>query len=361
MKRIIFVGLTLTVWLTGCKQDPYSGKKAVGVRPPQEKPKEGPAPGAFALEAQDIMVFNEGQLNEYYVKGAVPQPGTAVVEFKNLPPGANYNPTTQKLTWAPDYQAANDPNNPLQVSRNYLVDIRLYNNQDPSIAISRQVYMTVNDTPRPAGVKSPLEMNGTEGRPLLHRIDFEDQEYPSGPFEITVAGLPNDIQIDWPNRSVPSFNLKWMPGYDKLIGQLNADFNGHIVLYNPRGKRLEFNIKWTIYNQFSAPIVAGPTDITQPVDVDFVVMAEDLNGEFTPQWTSTHPGYGNLTVVTQAVSGGGRPRSAGLVSWKSIPADKLGTTATLQLKACLPSTTLCSIHTVRVLPTTAVQVSRGKK
>jgi hypothetical protein len=100
--------------------------------------------------------------------------------------------------------------------------------------------------------------------------------------------------------------------------------------------------------------VAGPTDITQKGNVDFMLMAEDLNGEFTPQWFVTHPGYGTVTINTQAVTGsGGRPKSMGIVNWSNIPADKLGSTVSMQIRACVNSI-YCTTQTVRVLPTAMV-------
>lgn len=342
--------------LAACQQDPYKGKGDLqDPSKPKNKPtQEGEEKGALGLVVPDLMLFVEGSLGEYDIKASVPVGAVMKIEFTGLPKGMSFDATRSKLVWAPDYQAANDPNKPEVVSRQYRIKTKVYDANKPSVNISRESMIVVNDMQRPAGVKSALEMLGIEGSPFAHIIDFEDQEYPAGPFDATVSGLPLDAVLDWPNKTQPRFILRWTPGFDKVINKTDDTYTGHVIIYNPRGKRLEFNVQWTVANRIVPPIVAGPTDITQPVDVDFVVMAEDQNNEYIPQWSGTHPGYGNLTVSTQTVIGGsGRPKSMGIVSWKGIPADKLGKLVTLNLRACV-QTTFCSNHQVRVLPTTMV-------
>lgn len=351
----------IVIVLGGCNSptdssNPYDGK---GDLQDPEKPKDKPIvdekpKGALGLAVDDTLLFVEGATGEYDVKATVPEGGTLIIEVKDLPPGMVYDAANMKLVWTPNYQAANDPNNPNTNSRQYLIETKAYDQRNPLVALTKQSIVIVNDTPRPAGVKSALEILGIEGSPLAHIIEFEDQEYPAGPFDVSVAGLPIDAVVDFPNKTLPRFILRWTPTFDKVINKTEDVYTGRVIIYNPRGKRLEFNVVWTIANRFAPPLVAGPVDITQPIDVDFVVMAEDQNSEFTPQWTASHPGYGNLTVQTQAVVGGsGRPKSMGIVSWKNIPKDKLGLVATLNLRACIQTST-CTSHQVRVLPTVSV-------
>ncbi len=348
MKRLLW--LIPVVALMACQQDPYNGKEVAGDIPPtKEKPK--PNPGTFALQIQDTMQFNEGTKGEYIVRGSVPSPGKVILDFKNLPPGVAYDKVKERLTWTPDYKAANDPNDPAILMKNYVIDVSLYSSEDLSTAgKTKQVFLTVIDTPMPAGVKSPLDVNGREGQPLIHQINFEDQEYPTGPFEIAMSGLPLDVVLDWPDKRVPSFKLRWTPAYDKILNKTSEDFTGHVQIYNPRGKRLDFNVRWAIANQTIAPQTSGPNSVAQPGDVDFIVIAEDLNGESAPVWdVPTKPPYGLLSVTTSPITGPGHPKSTGIVSWKAIPKDKLGIVFTLEMTACVQSS-VCSIHKVTVLP-----------
>lgn len=356
--------IALIVGLSACgQQDPYKDKGSDWQDPNNPKDREQKKPeekGALALYMPDDLLFVEGSKGEYDVKFTVPSGGSAAIEFKDLPKGVVYNATTKRLEWTPDYQAANDPNNPAIVSKTYYFTALVYDTRKPVETIEKRSRIIVNDTARPAGVKSGLEMLGLEGTPMAHIIEFEDQEYPAGPFDASVSGLPLDVVVDWPNKTQPRFLLRWTPGYDKIINRPQDTYTGHVTIYNPRGKRLEFNVVWTVSNRVIAPIIAGPTSVSQPVDVDFVAMAEDLNNEYIPQWTAIHPGYGILTVNTQTVVGAGRPKSAGIVSWKNIPPAKLGIAATVQLRACV-QTSVCTTYSVQVLPTAARVTAKGKK
>ena len=358
MKRILW--LVPVVALLSCGQDPYGGKKVSGA-PPQQIVPEKPNSGAFGLQIQDIMQFSEGAKGEHIVKATVPNPGKAVLQFRNLPAGVHYDSVKERLIWTPDYKAANDPSDPAILMRNYIVDVALFSSVDMSNAGKvKQVFLTVVDTPMPAGVKSPLEASGREGQRLIHQIDFEDQEYPAGPFEIALSGLPLDVSLDWPDRRVPSFKLLWTPAYDKILNKKTEDFSGHIQIFNPRGKRLDFNVRWAISNQTVAPQTSGPTNVAQPGDVDFIVMAEDLNGEAAPTWdVPVRPPYGFLSISTMPITGPGHPKSTGIVSWKAIPKDKLGIVQVIQMQACV-QTFSCTTHRVTVLPMASV-LSEGAK
>lgn len=361
MKRLVWFTV-LVLSLAACEQDPYKGKGDLqDPSNPKDKPIVDEKPeGALGLYVPDQMLFVEGSTGEYLIKASVPSGGTLMVEVKDLPPGMVFDAANLKLVWTPDYQAANDPNNPNTNSKQYKIETKVYDKRKPLEAETKESLIIVNDTPRPAGVKSALEMLGIEGSPIAHIIEFEDQEYPIGPFDASVAGLPIDAVVDFPNRTQPRFVLRWTPTFDKVINKNEDIYTGRVIIYNPRGKRLEFNVVWTVANRLAPPLVAGPVDVSQPVDVDFVVIAEDQNSEYTPQWTASHPGYGNLTVQTQAIIGGsGRPKSMGLVSWKNIPKDKLGLLATLNLRACVQTST-CTSHQVRVIPTTMVLAKEKK-
>lgn len=348
---LILAGIILT--LAACNQDPYHGKEVTGV-PPKPAPKPTEPEGINKLQPeQEIMDFTEGKKSEYFIRALVKNNGTPVVQFTNLPAGAVYDKAAQKIIWTPDYAAANDPRDPSILVRRYKVDVSLFSSNDMSTIVdSRTLAFDVKDTPKPASVKSPLDMNGREGQILAHVINFEDQEYPNGPFEIALSGLPLEAELVWPDRRVPSFTLRWTPGYTKVHNNPGtADFNGDITLYNPRGKRLQFSIHWSISNQAVAPTTAGPNSVAQPGDLDFIVMAEDPNGEESPEWTArVKPSYGFFNVTSQPVTGPGLPKSTGIVSWKGVPKDKLGTVVNVELSACVNSAFTCSTHKVSLLP-----------
>lgn len=348
MKALIF--LTAMVGLIACQKDPYGGKTPTDGAPEKPIQKPEPLPGANGLQIQSTMNFLEGQKGEFIVKGLV-KTGSPVVVFTNLPAGAAYDKNAEKLIWTPDYAAANDPRDPAILMQIYTVKAALFSSDDMSTELlTADVDLIVKDSPKPASLKSPLEMTGTEGSMLTHKIDFEDQEYPQGPFEIALSGLPAEAQLIWPDRKVPSFTLQWTPSYTKVLNSTSANFTADITLYNPRGKRLQFSIRWTIDDNHLAPVTAGPNSVAQPGDMDFIVMAEDPNGEMAPDWQpKLKPPYGFFTVTTQAINGPGLPKSTGIVSWKGVPKDKLGTPQNAELNACVNGF-VCTTHKVTLLP-----------
>jgi hypothetical protein len=348
----IIVVVSAVLALVACKQDPYGGEPPTAGPPPKKIEKPEPLPGADGLHIQDIMQFAEGQKAEFIIRATVKGTGKPKLHFQGLPTGATYDPVTERLSWSPDFAAANDPRDPSVLNRNYYVDVSLFSSDDPvNERYKQRVILNVTDTPKPASVKSPLEMNGDEGQTLTHVINFEDLEYPNGPFEIALSGFPFDAELIWPDRRVPSFTLRWTPGYTKVMQSAgSADFFGDVVIYDPRGRRLAFPLRWRIQNVPVGPIVSGPDSVIQPSDIDFIVMAEDPSGEEAPEWsTAVSPAYGFFTVTTQPVPNS-PTKSMGLVTWKGIPKDKLGLISKVELKACVRYS-YCTVHKANLLAT----------
>lgn len=360
MKKFLVIGLA-ALSLLACKQDPYGGKEVNDV-PPKPKSKPEPLPGADSLQIEKMMLFVENQQGIFAIKASVKGVGAPVIQFQGLPSGVSYDPATMKLSWTPDYAAGNDPTNPNILMRDYRVKVSLFSSDDPATErLADEITLRVADMARPASVRPPLDMTVSEGQQLVHRVTFEDQEYPNGPFEIAQSGLPGDAILEWPDKRVPAFTFRFNPGYDRVINKQVEDFIGHVVIFNPRGKRLDFNIHWTLRNETVAPQTAGPKNIAQPGDVDFVVIAEDMNGEAAPVWDKvTTPAYGMLNVTSTPITGPGHPKSTGVVSWKAIPKDKLGIPVKITLRACMPSGFPCTNHDVTVLPMVSV-LSQGAR
>jgi hypothetical protein len=360
MNALVLVAVVLG--LVACKNDPYGGKKPSDGAPPKKTEKPEPLPGADALVIQDVMLFLEGKKGEFSIHNAVKGNGKPVLQFNGLPNGAVYDAVNQKLIWTPDYASANDPRDPAILNKNYLVDVSLVSSDDlATVRLSRKVILNVTDVAKPAAVKSPLDMTGDEGVQLTHIIKFEDQEYPNGPFEIALSGLPLGAELLWPDRKVPSFTLRWLPGFTEVKNVNSANFTGDITLYNLRGKSLQFSVNWKINDRKQLPRTSGPTSVIQGAgDLDFMVMAEDLNGEEVPEWkVRSGPPYGIFSVSPQASPGPGLPRIIGLVTWKAIPKDKLGTIQEVTLEACVDFS-YCTQYKVKLLPV-ATPPSQGAR
>src|SRR5262249_33356129 len=129
MKALILLAAALA--LSACQHDPYGGKKPADGAPPQKHEKPDPLPGSNSLQTPGTMNFIEGQKGEFVVRGLV-KAGNPVIQLSNLPTGVTYDQVTQKLTWTPDYAAANDPRDPAILIRVYPVKVSLFSSEDMS-------------------------------------------------------------------------------------------------------------------------------------------------------------------------------------------------------------------------------------
>ena len=352
----------LALSLGACSQDPYDGHPGVQgpLPPPPPPPKEEdpkpkpkpPPPGTWGLQVPVEMDFKEGIASTYYIHGTVPNPGVAQLTLTGLPNGATFNAATGALTWLPDFQAANDPNLPQALTRFYTVQVSLASSLDPNSSRGSEVILRVDDVAQPITLNSSLQVTGSEGTPLNQQIQFTDTEFKRGPFDLMLSGFPPGTQLVWGDKTQPSFELRWLPDHAQVKLAAKANYGGHVVLFNPRGKRLEFDVLWTVQDTPVLPIVWGPQDVKGSNDVTFFEMAEDGNGEELPKWSvETAPASGTFDISTQAVASTTRKSSMGLATWRGLKKADLGKTVTVVLKACVRSGAQCSTYPVSVTPT----------
>ncbi len=69
-----------------------------------------------------------------------------------------------------------------------------------------------------------------------------------------------------------------------MKGRTQEIFAGKVQLFNPRGRRVQFETQWQIANLTAPPRVMGPQVVEQGPTLEFMVMGEDINNEEVPQW-----------------------------------------------------------------------------
>jgi hypothetical protein len=338
--------------LTACQQNPYDGHHGVEGPKPKVDPavKSKPVPiGAWGLKVSEQMNFVEGQKSTYHITGSVPTPGLARITVTGLPLGASFDPATGDLTWLPDFQAANDPANPLASERVYSVQVELSSSAVPNSSLNREALIIVTDVPQPTNIKTSLQVDGFEGSLLSHQITFEDLEFPQGPFDAMLTGFPDGVTVSWPDHTVPQFTLNWMPGPQTVQGanQIQA-MGGHVILLNPRGRSYEFNVVWNIHDVSVAPLISGPTQVEQSGNIAFMLAAQDQNGEEQPQWQVMNPPSGEFNLQASQMSPN---QSTALITWRKINSRDLNQTYPLQVQACVRAGSSCSSYEIDITPT----------
>jgi hypothetical protein len=338
MKKLIFICLPMLAVL-GCKSDPYTGRpELVSKKPKLTKPV---AP-TYGLESPDIMPFDEGKTGEFFIRGWVPKPGDAIVDVADMPKGMSYDAKNGKVIWTPGFDAANDPSNASIVQRNYIITIRLGSTLEPVAFVEKKVIVQVNDVPQGMSFKNITGTTtfGTESTEMSQLVQFENLDYPAGPFVIVLDNFPAGTVVDHPNVGDTQFTIRFKPDYDFVTyannttwSPLSREIYGNITVYDPRGRKLFASVKWSVADTRIAPLITGPTSTDQGLAANFVMIVEDVNGEYPPEiYTYDTPAFGDykVTSTTVAPGTGVNPRRIVEVKWNKIPASYAGTTQNIK-------------------------------
>jgi hypothetical protein len=353
MMRIL--GL-IAVILLGCQQNPYAGKPDVappGSGDPNLPPKQPVTkPTDPQLIVPRIMEFREMQNSKFSVRAGVPT-GVPQVFFRNLPPGMPQptDPAAPVLDWTPGSQDANDPHDSSIKAKFYEIEVQVVSSEDATVSRTERAMIVVKDNPQPVNIIYSPTLAVTEGYPVAHKIEFQDVDFPTGIHDVSLTGFQPGVVVDWPDRTVPRFTLRWPTNYLTVQSASAKNFSGHLELLTPSGLRIPFDVTWTVNNATVKPIIVGQDHVAQSGDISFILMAEDVNGENEPQWSVIgKPAMGVVTVNHQSVpkSSDGLPRSAGFITWQRIPATEIGKTFQFQVKACSGGGTTCAVKNVEV-------------
>ena len=366
----LMLWLLLVAAMAGCNSNPYSDKPETQpekpaapsgpskptqpskpptvvvpnpVIPPVPDPNtpEPPAPPpqpppVLSLAVDDVMDFVEGQDGQYPVRAQVSAPGKAMLEFVGLPKGMNFDSGTGFLKWTPNMEDANDPKNPMVVEKNSVITVRLYSDKDPKSILQKHVLIVVRDFPRKFQFmgQPAEELSFAEGQTWTQTIRFLDEDFPTGPFQVMLLGLPTQVKLQ-ANAGQPEFTLQFAPEYG-FAPPAGLVFKGEIQVIDPRGRVLRLPQTWNVKDVRLSPILAGPAEAaSQGSSVRFFLFAEDPNGDELPAVDFvTRPGFGKAVLTPTRIAQAGNPRLMVQVDWSEIPKEKFGTMETLTFKAC---------------------------
>jgi hypothetical protein len=358
--------LVATALLVGaCKQNPFSQDGKMTQREPA---KAEPVFPPLVLDLPKSADALEGQKFEVAVKASVPKPGQPLLTWKGLPPGAVFNPETMKLTWAPDYQAANDPENPNTALKKYVVDFELTSTENPVVVQRESMLIVVQDVPRELKINLPavpVPQNLQEGVPFEQIIEVSSEDFPNTAFDLQIKNLPLNVVKTRDLTQANRFKLSFVPSFrDVLIAETRSstmlfkDVMMEVNIFGPRGISVTAPLLWRIADVRAPAVVIVPTRLTTGTSITFSVSAEDPNGETVPS-LSIFPkpkfGLAELRTVTHNPGNpmrGVNPSTVADFRWAQIPPEKIGTKETVTFRACvnrdLFGKNLCSEHKVEV-------------
>jgi hypothetical protein len=334
-KWILASAAFLSLTLAGCQVDPFPADGRIT----PEKPVERPVAKPWGIEVPERLDFAEGETSEYTVRAHVPAPATPILAVVDLPPGATFDPATGKLSWEPDYSAGNDPRDPASLSRSYQSRVLLSSSLEPQSVVEKSITLVVRNTARAVDLEwSESDFELTEGRTFTSSVDIKSEDYPAGPFQFFITGLPSGVQVARDSVNPARFNVDYTPGLDLVTR--NDDYSGGVfsktwkaeaVVVDPSGRKTVTNLDWKILDSRLEPEISAPSSVQQLDDIRIQVLSIDPNLEDAPVVNVVKPKFGVLDVEDEEE--GFTTRTS--IRWHSIPEDKIGTTSELKIRACV--------------------------
>ncbi len=333
--RSFLAGAVIATALSGCQVDPFPAEGTIR----QDKPVERPVAKPWGIDVPERLEFEEGRLGEYRVMAHVPAPATPILAMADLPAGVSFDSETGVISWEPDFAAGNDPRDPTADSRSYVARVLLSSSEEPQSVIEKIVTLVVSNTPRDVELQwdvSDFEM--TEGEAFRANVEILSEDYPQGPFQFFMTGLPSGVQVDGDSRSASRFKVGFTPGLNMvgrndsfLGGRFYKNWQAQAVVVDPSGRQTVTPIHWKVIDARQNPVISAPSSVQQLDDIRLQIVSQDPNLETAPLVNVVRPAFGTLDVdhddegFTTLTS----------IRWHGIPEDQIGTTHSLQIRACV--------------------------
>jgi hypothetical protein len=334
--------------LVACNQNPYpTGMDQQNI--PFERHQVA---SPYTVEGPTTASCDEGKTCSITLIGHVPAPGSAVLKFTNLPAGAVYDTTTHVLTYTPDYSVVDVSADPTHTSKDLpLIGIEIDNSSNPSTNGSATLRITVNNTARPLVVNYVSGATTVaEGGSLDQVVNITSADFPSGPFHLVLDGAPKGTSVDQVPGTAGQFVIHYAP--DNTVVTVADTLSGttyvkkFAVKYNAfslAGGQTVIAKDWTVTDARSPALVTAPDAITQGLNVNFAIRADDQNFEMAPVITvdQTNVPFGRLTVTpvvqTSSVGTVNPFTSVVNVNWDQLTAANVGTTTPIYFVVCVQS------------------------
>lgn len=334
-KLILASAALLSLTLAGCQVDPFPKDGSIT----QQKPVERPVAKPWGIEVPERLDFAEGEASEYTVRAHVPAPATPILAVVDLPPGATFDSATGKLAWEPDYSAGNDPRDTTAESRSYQSRVLLSSSAEPQSVVEKSITLVVRNTARAVDLEwSASKFEMTEGRTFSSSVDIKSEDYPAGPFQFFITGLPSGVEVARDSRNPARFKVDYAPGLDLVTrndnysgGVFSKTWKAEAVVVDPSGRKTVTTLDWKILDSRLEPEISAPSSVQQFDDIRIQVLSIDPNLEDAPIVNVVKPKFGVLDMENEQE--GFTTRTA--IRWHGIPEDKIGTTSQLDIRACV--------------------------
>ncbi len=330
--------LSLFIFIS-CEQDPYpeGGKRLTPRTDLQEKP-------GLSMIVSPLVELTEGRKSVVKIQVSVPPPGLPEVRVEGLPLGATFDADRLEINWTPGFFDGNDVENPTIKTRSYPITVFLASSEAPKDNISENTVLKVNDKPREFTVDGYSSFSANEGQPFEYRFKLSNKDYPRGPFQVSISGMPANTIVE--QISEVEYKISGEADHHHVrINETNScsgrnclGYKGQITAFNPANHKTTKDIDIKVQDKRLDVTLVAPEDMEQGLDITFQVSAYDLNGEVAPQieLSSDEPEFGEFS--TKIVKDQENNSSVLNVTWKDIPPTYNNTKRFFSFKACVLDT-----------------------
>ncbi|MGB0453842.1 MAG: hypothetical protein ACPGJV_09020 [Bacteriovoracaceae bacterium] len=345
MIKQTLVAATL-VLAVGCNDNPYNKvkKENLTAQRPQDK-RAVPAGGSASYEK--IMTFTEGTESRYKMRFTVPK-GNPVLRFENLPDGAFFDKATSELVYTPKLDVTDSK----KVFSFRDITIWVSSSANPSIATTYAATIKVRnkrmETKISFGTGNYDMISVNEGDKVSKKLKIESQEFPTGPFEVVIAGAPTNLDAK-PDQNDPTiWTLEYTPDFSEILRTdstacpsawtcaIERDIT--ITVIEPDGYKNPSLVKTLkVTDKRAKPIVYIPKKIEQGLNAEFQFIAIDKNNEVEPivKVKGIGPVIGEIKIETSSFSNPNQKAVIARVMVSDIPPAKIGTTDTFRFNICV--------------------------
>jgi hypothetical protein len=350
MNRVPLIALCL-VFLASCHSNPYPSGSVSNIAPAINQEVQP----AYGINVESILAFEEGTEASYPVTVSVAS-GKPVVQWVGLPAAAVYNSTDNTIKWKPSFTDGNDPTNDSVKIREYPVTIILKSDSDPITSIRKVVTLKVIDTPRAFTIEgSDVQTSIDEGEQKeMSEITLSSDDYPQGPFNISLKKGTASLKlvetsdpVKWKVVAGPFSYSSVRSGDSDCSSAYNCviKYEDKVIAFTPDGRKAEFKVSFKLRDKRNKVKISLPNSLDVSGDLGVSFTALDPNEEIVPVVSiSTTPEVGVIELKVSTDANASQFESRHHLSWTKIPADAIGKTYEVGIRAC-NSTRNSSINT----------------
>ncbi|MBS1960631.1 MAG: hypothetical protein JST04_00335 [Bdellovibrionales bacterium] len=224
MEKKFVLGVFALLACAGCRQNPYPESSRFFVEEPK---RVAPAPVAD-IDMPAVLDCDEGKTCSTLIRGyfgdtgSIPSlsfatnDGSGAVD--GLPANATFDVDQENFAYTPDFSVVDPTKDPSHPYRILNLEVTLRKSGDKvTVFKHKTLLLVVRNTPHGFAIQGPTAPDVvTEGESLSGKLTIVSDDYPTGPFQVTLSGAPDGVTATVNSSDPHLFDLKFDPSYDTV-------------------------------------------------------------------------------------------------------------------------------------------------